>query len=95
MLEDQLKQTIQSAYSRLLEEKGYSARLCQRMMIAAIANTLGNLQEDDDERANLCIIEAGTGTGKTIAYALAAIPIAKALGKSLVCLLYTSDAADE
>tara|TARA_B100001964_G_scaffold243182_1_gene320335 strand:+ start:687 stop:2807 length:2121 start_codon:yes stop_codon:yes gene_type:complete len=84
VLEDQLKQTIQSAYSRLLEEKGYSARLCQRMMIAAIANTLGNLQEDDDERANLCIIEAGTGTGKTIAYALAAIPIAKALGKSLV-----------
>lgn len=84
MLEDQLKQTIQSAYSRLLEEKGYRARLCQRLMIAAIANTLGNLQADDEEQPNLCIIEAGTGTGKTIAYALAAIPIAKALGKSLV-----------
>jgi len=53
-------------------------------MIAAIANTLGNLDAEDEERANLCIIEAGTGTGKTIAYALAAIPIAQALGKSLV-----------
>jgi ATP-dependent DNA helicase DinG len=84
MLDDQLKQTIQSAYSRLLEGKGFSARLCQRQMIAAIANTLGNLDADDEEQANLCIIEAGTGTGKTIAYALAAIPIARALGKSLV-----------
>jgi|TARA_Y100000310_G_scaffold191156_1_gene191157 ATP-dependent DNA helicase DinG len=84
MLDEELKQTIQSAYSRLLEGKGYSARLCQRMMIAAIANTLGNLQTDDEEKPNLCVIEAGTGTGKTIAYALAAIPIAKALGKSLV-----------
>ena len=33
---------------------------------------------------HLCIIEAGTGTGKTVAYLLAAIPIAQALNKKLV-----------
>ncbi|MGL4566199.1 MAG: ATP-dependent DNA helicase DinG, partial [Halioglobus sp.] len=32
----------------------------------------------------VCVIEAGTGTGKTIAYAVAAIPVARALNKRLV-----------
>ncbi len=32
----------------------------------------------------VCVIEAGTGTGKTIAYAVAAIPVAMALAKRLV-----------
>ena len=30
------------------------------------------------------VVEAGTGTGKTIAYTLAVLPIAKALGKKVV-----------
>jgi ATP-dependent DNA helicase DinG len=34
--------------------------------------------------SHICIIEAGTGTGKTVAYLLAAIPIAQALKKKLV-----------
>ena len=33
---------------------------------------------------HVCVIEAGTGTGKTVAYLLAAIPIAQLLGKKLV-----------
>ncbi len=33
---------------------------------------------------HLCIVEAGTGTGKTVAYLLATIPIAQALNKKLV-----------
>jgi len=80
MLNDQLKEGIQTAYSRLLEEKGYRARHCQKTMIAEIAKTLGNIPEDK----NICVVEAGTGTGKTIAYAIAAIPIAKRLKKKLV-----------
>ncbi|MFT7684796.1 MAG: ATP-dependent DNA helicase DinG [Candidatus Azotimanducaceae bacterium] len=88
MLDDTIKKEIQTAYSALLDAKGYKARFCQKQMIADIANTLGNIEVDEnDERTsedNICVIEAGTGTGKTIAYAISALPIAKALGKKLV-----------
>ncbi|MFT7017791.1 MAG: ATP-dependent DNA helicase DinG [Cellvibrionaceae bacterium] len=40
--------------------------------------------EVQTKNPHLCIIEAGTGTGKTVAYLLAAIPIAQALKKRLV-----------
>lgn len=80
MLAEQTKSAIQSAYSRLLEEKGYRPRRCQKQMIAEIANTLGNIPDGN----NICVVEAGTGTGKTIAYALAAIPVAQALDKKIV-----------
>jgi len=88
MLSDEVKTDIQTAYSALLDAKGYKARSCQKQMIADIANTLGNIEVDDnDDRIsddNICVIEAGTGTGKTIAYAISALPIAKSLGKRLV-----------
>jgi ATP-dependent DNA helicase DinG len=88
MLSTELKTQIQTSYSRLLEEKGYTSRHCQRQMIADIANTLGSIEVDDDgarvSTNPVCVIEAGTGTGKTVAYAIAALPIAKALGKRLV-----------
>ena len=80
MLTEALKEEIQTAYSRLLEEKGYRARQCQKIMIAEIARTLGNVPEDN----SICVVEAGTGTGKTIAYAMASIPIAKQLKKKIV-----------
>lgn len=80
MLDDELKQSIQSAYSQLLEEKGYRARHCQKTMIAELAK--GLTRELDDPPS--CVIEAGTGTGKTIAYALAVIPIAQRLKKKVV-----------
>ncbi len=80
MLTKALKEEIQGAYSRLLEEKGYRARRCQKTMIAEIARTLGNVPEDN----SVCVVEAGTGTGKTIAYAIASIPIAKQLKKKIV-----------
>ena len=88
MLSDVLKKDIQSAYSALLEQKGYKARLCQKQMVADIASTLGNIEQDEAggriSEHNICVVEAGTGTGKTIAYAIAALPIAKALKKTLV-----------
>ncbi|MCB1692775.1 MAG: ATP-dependent DNA helicase DinG [Pseudomonadales bacterium] len=88
MLSDALKLEIQGAYSRLLESKGYSARYCQRRMVADIANTLGNIEVNlDKERVSdghICVVEAGTGTGKTVAYTVAALPLARALGKRLV-----------
>lgn len=80
MLNDALKEVIQTAYSELLAQKGYRARSCQKSMIATIARTLGEIPENDA----VCVVEAGTGTGKTVGYAIAAIPIAKALKKKVV-----------
>lgn len=88
MLSDDHKHAIQGAYSQLLDSKGYAARFCQRKMIADIANTLGNIEMGEDGVRtggnHICVVEAGTGTGKTVAYVLAALPLAQALGKKLV-----------
>ena len=76
-LTDEMKATIQRAYSTWLGNRGFRARRGQRRMIADIAR---GLTEDD----RLCVVEAGTGTGKTAAYCLAAIPIAQARDKRVV-----------
>lgn len=89
MLSDTVKQDIQKAYSRFLESKGWMARHGQKSMIAEIARSIGNISRDADGKRSgdgnhLCVVEAGTGTGKTVAYCLAAIPLAKSLDKTLV-----------
>ena len=81
MLNDALKEEIQTAYTALLDQQNFRPRQCQKHMIAEIARTLGSVNEEPNK---ICVIEAGTGTGKTIAYALAAIPIAKHLKKKIV-----------
>ncbi len=83
MLADDTKQQIRDAYFKLIEEKSLSPRWGQRQMVAEVANALGRIGKPE-EGAPVCVIEAGTGTGKTIAYAVAAIPAAKALDKTLV-----------
>ncbi len=84
MLTEKLKKTIQTAYSQILESKEIKARYGQRLMIADIARTLGNIDRDNPNQAHICTLEAGTGTGKTIAYILAALPIAKEHKKKLI-----------
>ena len=84
MLNENLKQTIQTAYTTLLESKDLKPRYGQRHMIADIARILGNIDEADPEIPNICTLEAGTGTGKTIAYVLAALPIAREHKKKLI-----------
>ena len=87
MLSEELKGSIREAYSSIIEHKSLTPRWGQRQMIAEIANTLSLIPspgEDSDGPPAVCVIEAGTGTGKTIAYAVAAIPMAQALGKRLV-----------
>jgi ATP-dependent DNA helicase DinG len=88
MLSNDLKQTIQTAYSEFLQSRELKARYGQKLMIAEIAKTLGNIELDDEgerqSEGHVCVVEAGTGTGKTVAYLLAALPIAKYLGKKLV-----------
>lgn len=80
-LTPELKAAIQDAYRAWLAARDFSPRRGQREMIAAVARTL-MASSADAER--LAIIEAGTGTGKTAGYVIAAVPIAQALGKQLV-----------
>ena len=84
MLAEASKDEIRQAYTRLIEGKSLTPRWGQRQMIAEIANTLARMDAGDDAAAPHCVIEAGTGTGKTIAYTVAAIPLAQVHGKTLV-----------
>lgn len=87
MLDQDTKEIIQQAYRDVLAGKSIQARYGQRLMIAEIARYLGEITEHDGVRtsaARTCVLEAGTGTGKTLAYLLAAIPVARKLGKQLV-----------
>ncbi|BES71635.1 ATP-dependent DNA helicase DinG [Marinobacter nanhaiticus D15-8W] len=86
-LSEDVKQSIQQGYRDLLGGKSIKARYGQRLMIAEIARYLGGITESDGKRtspASACVVEAGTGTGKTLAYLLSCIPMAKAMGKKLV-----------
>lgn len=80
MLDDALKDAIRDAYQTLTDNLGLKPRLGQRQMIAEVANALG----DPELAAPIAVVEAGTGTGKTIAYTVAALPAARARGKHLV-----------
>ena len=78
MLNEVLKEEIQTAYSELLEHQNFRPRECQKTMIAEIARTIALVEEEPNQ---VCVVEAGTGTGKTMAYILATIPVAKHLKK--------------
>ncbi|MCG3169406.1 MAG: putative ATP-dependent helicase DinG [Pseudomonadales bacterium] len=84
MLTADVKHAIQTAYSNWLAARGLRPRSGQRAMIAQVANALARAGDPLADSTPVCVVEAGTGTGKTIAYAVAAIPIARALGKTLV-----------
>jgi len=88
MLDKNTKATIQTAYSEFLSAKSLKARYGQKLMIAEIARTLGGIKLDSEgvrqSDSHVCVVEAGTGTGKTVAYLLATLPIAKALDKRVV-----------
>jgi len=77
MLSDSLKKQIQSVYRQQLDARDLTPRYGQRQMIAEIANSLASLSTDEPRHGPVCVAEAGTGTGKTLAYLLASIPVAK------------------
>jgi ATP-dependent DNA helicase DinG len=88
MISDDTKKSIQENYSRFLKARDLKPRSGQKMMIAEIALTFAGIKTNDSGQRisedHVCVIEAGTGTGKTVAYFMAALPMAKALGKHLV-----------
>jgi len=85
MLADDVKSSIQLAYRQLLDSRELTPRYGQRLMIAEIAKCLSVLATDGDcDLPPVCVVEAGTGTGKTLAYLLAVLPLAKALDYKVV-----------
>lgn len=87
MLTEEVKKRIQSAYTQWLNSKNLKPRYGQRLMLAEIAKTLASADKNadiEDHDAPICVVEAGTGTGKTIAYLLAGIPVAQYYEKTLV-----------
>lgn len=77
-LTEQIKQDIRTTQEQVrLKMAGYRPRASQARMIATVAR---NLAKDSGAAA----IEAGTGTGKSIAYLIAAVPIARAQAKKLI-----------
>ena len=80
MIDEDLQAEIRAAYQKLTDSLGLVPRWGQRQMIAEVANALA----DPEAETPIAVVEAGTGTGKTIAYLVAALPVARARGKKLV-----------
>ncbi|MDQ4427420.1 DEAD/DEAH box helicase, partial [Thalassolituus sp.] len=80
MLQKETKERIQSLYREAIKALDLRPRYGQRVMIAEIAKALGAIHEGEkDERDNdagIAVVEAGTGTGKTLAYLIASLPVA-------------------
>lgn len=82
MLSEQLKQQIRSCHQRLKQAlPGYRARPAQNKLIAEISKIVAG---DYHRQQRLGLIEAGTGTGKSLAYILGTLPYALAQNKKLV-----------
>ncbi|TAL85279.1 MAG: ATP-dependent DNA helicase DinG [Rhodanobacter sp.] len=78
MLTDTTKDAIRSAYTRLKDGlPGFRARASQGRMIAEVAKALGN-------HGGVAVIEAPTGTGKSMAYLIAGVEVARFQKKRLL-----------
>jgi ATP-dependent DNA helicase DinG len=99
MLSDVVKQQIQSAYSGFLNRKQLKPRYGQRLMVAEIAKALAGITMDAEGKRtsdnHVCVVEAGTGTGKTLAYLIAVMPLAKMLEKKVVLATATVALQDQ
>lgn len=82
MLSDALKKTIRTTHTSIAESlDGYRPRKSQNYLVAEIAKVLAG---EYHRSQKICVIEAGTGTGKSLAYCLGALPLALAKKKKLV-----------
>ena len=71
------KDDIQAGYRQFLAEKSFQPRRSQREMVAEVARVFARTEEG----CGAALIEAGTGTGKTLAYLLPGIVLAHAQKK--------------
>ncbi|MCL5259175.1 MAG: ATP-dependent DNA helicase DinG [Nitrospirae bacterium] len=82
------KQEIRVLLDRLSRTlPGFAARPGQRAMIAEVARTFSRCREEGEpskDGQNLSVIQGPTGTGKTMAYLLAGIVLARSRKKTLL-----------
>ncbi|MBB1506820.1 MAG: ATP-dependent DNA helicase DinG [Pseudoalteromonas rhizosphaerae] len=82
MLSDALKTTIRKIHKHVADNlSDYRPRSSQNYLVAEIAKTLAG---EYHKKQRICVIEAGTGTGKSLAYCLGALPLALAQKKKLI-----------
>jgi ATP-dependent DNA helicase DinG len=92
MLSDKIKQVIRTSYKAIGENlTNFNPRKQQTFLIAEIAKTLAG---DYDKVRKIITIEAGTGTGKSLAYSLGSIPLALSRNKK-VCIATATVALQE
>ncbi len=78
MLSDASKDAIRAAYARLKDGlPGFRARASQGRMIAEVAKAFGR-------QGGVAVIEAPTGTGKSMAYLIAGVEVARFQQKKLL-----------
>jgi len=83
------KTDIRDAYAAMIEARALAPRWGQRQMVAEVARAFGRVgatgaDSDESGGAPIAVIEAGTGTGKTIAYLIPGLVMARSRGKRLV-----------
>ncbi|MFT6985939.1 MAG: ATP-dependent DNA helicase DinG [Psychromonas sp.] len=82
MLSDSLKKQIRGSYDLITQAlPNFSKRKAQNYLVAEIAKVLAG---EYDKSRRILVAEAGTGIGKSLAYILAALPVAQRLNKKLV-----------
>lgn len=88
MLSEEQKSSIQSSYRKFTSREGFKPRYGQRVMIAEIAKYLGGIETNSEglrsSDPKVCVVEAGTGTGKTLAYTISVLPLALAQERKVV-----------
>lgn len=93
MPEKNLKVTIEECLERIASQlPGFKHRPQQKQMINAVMETLSQQPERKEDELgegaqngeSILVIEGPTGTGKSLAYLLPSVVMAKALGKKLV-----------
>ena len=97
MLSDNIKTAIRTAYKSIGENlTNFNPRKQQTFLIAEIAKTLAGdyCDKETNKFQKIITIEAGTGTGKSLAYCLGAIPLALAKDKT-VCISTATVALQE
>ncbi|SHH28083.1 ATP-dependent DNA helicase DinG [Ferrimonas marina] len=92
MLSDKVKKATRTAYNNIAEAiPNFVRRKEQNYLIAEIAKTLSGAY---DKQRRIVVVQAGTGTGKSLAYALGALPLALAQGKK-ICISTATVALQE
>ncbi|MFT3815644.1 MAG: ATP-dependent DNA helicase DinG [Acidovorax sp.] len=88
MLTLEEKQLMQRCLDAIREgSPGFRTRRPQLQMMAAVAHALSRVDAGEEERAlgaHLAVIEAGTGTGKTVGYLLPALVLAHLRGRKVI-----------